>query len=350
MVDAIRIDNIKIGINHPVLIIAEAGVNHNGDVNLAEKMIQVAKKCGANCVKFQTFSAERLVLEKAPKAEYQLQSTDHRESQKDMLKKLELSDNDFIRLIQLCHEENIMFLSTPYNIEDVDFLNEIGVHAFKIASGQVIELHFVEYVARKRKPILLSTGMCTFAEVDEAVRVIRDTGNNDLVIFQCTTNYPSIIKDCNLRAMRTMSKAFNALVGYSDHTQSLTTSIVAIGLGACVIERHFTLDKTLLGPDHSSSLDPMDFSQLVSQLREAEMSLGSSTKMPTEIEKQNALGMRRSLVARKDINASTVLSWDNLTFKRPATGISGKYAHLLIGEKACQDIPSDTIIKFSMIK
>ena len=243
-----------------------------------------------------------------------------------------------------------MFLSTPYNIEDVDFLDEIGVPAFKVASGQVAEPHFLEHVAKKRKPIIVSTGMCTLAEIDEAVRVIRDTGNNDFVILQCTTNYPSRIEDCNLRAMKAIFHAFNVLVGYSDHTQTLTTSIVAVGLGACVIERHFTLDKTFLGPDHSSSMDPTELTQLVSQVREAEMSMGSGIKKPSKIEKRNLLGMRRSLVAKKYINAGTVLSWDNLTFKRPATGISGKYADLVIGEKVNQDIPYDTIIELNMIQ
>lgn len=332
------------------MIVAEAGVNHNGDIELAQKLVRAAKTCGADCIKFQTFKANRIVTQKAPKAEYQLHTTDPKESQLEMLKKLELTEENYVALKQLCRDENILFLSTPYNIEDVDFLYELGVPAFKVASGQTVEPHFLKHVAKTRKPIFLSTGMCTLAEVDEAVRVIRDAGNNDVVVFQCTTNYPSAIEDCNLRAMVTMGNAFDVLVGYSDHTQSLTSAIVAVSLGACVIERHFTLDKKLPGPDHASSSNPKEFRQLVKLVRETELCLGSSLKYPTEIEQKNAIGMRRSIVAKCFIPAGTIFSWNNLTFKRPAVGLLASYADLLLGEKASRDIAMDTIISLDMVE
>jgi N-acetylneuraminate synthase/N,N'-diacetyllegionaminate synthase len=350
MPPAIKIGEADIGEGHRVFIIAEAGVNHNGDIELAKQLVLEAKQAGADCVKFQTFKAERLVTSKAPKAQYQLKSTDSAESQLDMLLKLELSSEDHKQLVAFCRTENITFLSTPYNIEDVTFLDELGVSAFKIASGQAVEPYFLEYAAKKGKPIVLSTGMCTLAEVDRAVRVIRGSGNDQIVVLQCTTNYPSAIEDCNLRAMVTMGDTLEVLAGYSDHTETLTSATAAVALGACVIERHFTLDKHLPGPDHSCSSDPSEFASLVKQIRDVERSLGSGVKYPTEIELQNALGMRRSIVAKTRIRAGQIVTEEMITFKRPATGLSPDLLPDILGQVATCHIEPDQMLSREMFR
>ncbi len=336
--------------NDAVLIIAEIGVNHNGQVSLAKDMILEAKSCGADCIKFQTFKASRVASNSAPKATYQLGTTDSTESQLAMLHKLELSEADYRELAAFCDKHDVVFLSTPYDVEDADFLDEIGVQAFKVASGQAIETRFLQHLARKGKPILLSTGMCTLAEVDEAVRTIRKEGNYDIVVLQCTTNYPSAIQDSNLLAMRTMAESLGVLVGYSDHTKSLTAAVAAVALGARVVERHFTLDKSLPGPDHSSSSEPHEFRMMVEMIRETELALGSPRKEPTLVEIENAKGMRRSLTARRDIRTGEKLDWDSLTLKRPGTGINGSSVNLVLGRSARRDIPADTILTLDMIE
>ena len=346
----ITIQNKTISSGDATFIIAEAGVNHNGDVRIAKKLVREAKICGADCVKFQTFQADRIVTDTSPKAAYQLKTTDPNESQMNMLRKLELPESAYNELIQLCEDVGIIFLSTPYGIEDIDFLDVLGVSAFKVASGQAAEPHFLEHMARKGKPVFLSTGMCTLAEADEAVRIIRDAGNDQIVVFQCTTNYPSALEDVNLRAMQTMASAMDVLAGYSDHTQSLIPATLAVGLGACVIERHFTLDKTLPGPDHANSSDPQEFSQLVRQIREAEKCLGSRIKIPSSAEIQNAEGMRRSIVAKKNIRSGEMLTLDNITLKRPATGLPGKFIKLVLNRRAVKEIDVDTMIDIGMIE
>jgi N-acetylneuraminate synthase/N,N'-diacetyllegionaminate synthase len=346
---SVRFGNIEIGPQHPVFIIAEAGVNHNGDTDMALRLVREAKQAGADCVKFQTFKADRVATETAPKAAYQLKTTSPEESQVEMLRKLELDESAYHRLLDACREEGILFLSTPYNVEDVDFLDSLGVSAFKIASGQAVEPFFLESVAGKGKPIFLSTGMCTLAEVDRAVRVIRGVGNNEIVVFQCTTNYPSALRDCNLRVMVTMRDALNVLVGYSDHTESLTASTLSVALGACVVERHFTLDKGLPGPDHSSSSDPVEFSALVKHIREAELTIGSGVKVPSDIEKRNAVGMRRSIVARVSISAGQIITPDMLTFKRPATGMKPVLMPDIVGRIAASEIAKDEMLSWEMI-
>ena len=350
MIKPVRIENSLVGPENPCFIIAEAGVNHNGDPDLAYHLIDAAAEAGADAVKFQTYKTERIVTPHSPKAAYQLHTTDSQESQIVMLKKLELPLADYRKLISLCLKREILFLSTPYDIEDADFLDELGVPAFKVASGQAVEPHFLKHLAKKRKPIFLSTGMCSLAEVDEAVRAIREEGNDRIIVLQCTTNYPSRLEDCNLRAMLTMGTALNVITGYSDHTQGLTAAIGAVALGARVIEKHFTLDKNMIGPDHSSSSDPEEFKRLVECIRETELCLGSNIKRPTPIEQQNSLGMRRSVVAKQFITAGTPLSWTNITLKRPGTGLSGRQAELLLGKKARFDIAQDSLISLSMIE
>lgn len=342
--NSISLAGRSIGKNEPVFIIAEAGVNHNGSLKLAKEMVIRAKEAGADCVKFQTFKAERVVTKNAPKAAYQLKTTPTTESQLEMLKKLELSFADYEEIIAVCRQHDIIFISTPYSPEDVDFLSKLPVPAFKIASGQIVEPAFLEYVAGKSLPVLLSTGMATLEEVGAAVGLIQKTGNNSLLILQCSTNYPTISEDVNLRAMTTMERAFGLNVGYSDHTQSEVACIASVAMGACLIEKHFTLDKSLPGPDHSCSADPSEFRALVQKIRETEKILGSGRKEPTEAEKINMPGMRRSIVSKQPIKAGTLITRELLEFKRPATGILPGLLGDVIGTTARIDIPKDVLI------
>jgi len=332
-----------------VYVIAEAGVNHNGDIELAKELVRKAKDCGADCVKFQTFKAERIVLRDAPKAPYQLDNTNPSEPQIEMLRKLELATEHYPALMEICIKEDIEFLSTPYSVEDVEFLDKLGVRAFKIASGQIIEPAFLRHVALKGKPIILSTGMASFQEVHEAVEVIRSTGNDQLILLQCTTNYPCRPEDVNLRAMQTIEVSLKTIIGYSDHTQSEAASIAAVAMGACVIEKHFTLDKSMPGPDQLSSADPDDFRRLVKLLREAQTALGSEVKRPVEVELKNAVAMRRSIVSARFIPSGSVITEGMLSYKRPGTGIPPKQADRIIGRKALRDIPPDTLLSFEFL-
>lgn len=349
MSDLINIGKYRIGSQEPVFIIAEVGVNHNGDLELAKELIREAARCGADCVKFQTFKAERVVLSDAPKAHYQLKTTSVDESQLDMLKSLEMSMDAYDEIIKCCEEQGVLFISTPYNIEDVDFLNNLGVPAFKLASIHAAEPWFARYVASKKKPVILSTGMATMSDIDATVRAIKETGNNDLILLQCTTNYPSRIEDSNLLAMKTMQEAFNVVVGYSDHTDNDIACIVSVALGAKVIEKHFTLDKTLPGPDQSTSANPDEFSTLVKNIRNAELSLGSYFKEPCEIEKINEKGMRRSIVAKCNIDKGAVITDDMITLKRPSSGISPMFIDEILGRKTLNAISENTLLTWSDI-
>ncbi|MEZ4701591.1 MAG: N-acetylneuraminate synthase family protein [Rhodothermales bacterium] len=337
----LAIGGVPVGPGHPVLIIAEAGVNHNGDPELARRLLHAAKDAGAQCVKFQTFKAERVASSAAPKAAYQLESTDPGETQIDMLRRLELPNDVYRELMAEAARLGVLMFSTPYNVEDVDFLDDAGVPAFKLASLHVAEPYFLKYVAAKGKPVLLSTGMATLEEVRVAVEAVRSTGNDQLVLLQCTTNYPSRIEDTNLRAMVTMRDAFGALVGYSDHTMTDTACIGAVALGACVIEKHFTLDTRMAGPDHASSVDPATFRVLARRIAEAERMLGDGRKIPSEVEKRNAPGMRRSVYAATRIPKGARITPDMLTFKRPATGLAPVFFERLIGRVALCDIPEN---------
>jgi N-acetylneuraminate synthase/N,N'-diacetyllegionaminate synthase len=347
---SIKIGKKLIGEEKPVFIIAEIGVNHNGDLNLAKKLVEKAKECGVDCVKFQTFKAERVASAAAPKAPYQLRTTSSSESQVEMLRKLELSEDAHKELLELCDKLNIIFLSTPYSLEDIDFLDCLGVPAFKVASGQAVEPYFLRYMGEKKKPIILSTGMCTLGEVDNAVRTIRGTGNEEIVVLQCTTNYPSAPEDANLLAMQTMRDALKVLVGYSDHTVSLSASIAAVALGACVIERHFTLDKNMPGPDHSCSSEPEEFLTMVKTIREVKACLGTGIKEPNSAEIENLSCMRRSIVAKRKIKAGEKFSLENLTLKRPFDGLSASFMDVILGKRAGCDILPDTFISLGMIK
>lgn len=345
----LNIDGIKIGIDCPVFIIAEAGVNHNGDLELAKQLISKAKECGADCIKFQTFRADKIVTPDAPKAKYQQVNTGVVESQFDMLKKLEMPSSWYPVLIEECRRAGLVFLSTPYDLSDIEFLERFDVPAYKVASALAVEPFFLERLARTGKPILLSTGMCSLAEVVEAVQTLRNAGNDQIVVLQCTTNYPSFSEDCNLRAMQRMGQGLDVLVGYSDHTQGCIAATLSVGLGACVVERHFSLDKMLPGPDHSSSSDPEELALLVNMIREAEKILGSEHKSPCKAELSNREAMRRSIVAACDIKSGTVLDEKHIAFKRPAKGLSPKHYQHVLGRKASSDILKDSFINFRFL-
>jgi len=345
----IKIGKSVIGKNLPCYIIAEAGVNHNGELYLAKELVKQAKLSGADCVKFQTFKAEQVITRTAPKARYQLDITSKEESQFEMLKKLELQQEDYIELINYCKELNIDFLSTPYNHEDAEFLENIGVGAYKIASGQLVEYAFLEYVAQKGKPMIVSTGMAKMSEVAKAVEAIRSVGNENVILLHCTTNYPSATEDANVKAIESMKEAFKIETGYSDHVANNYACYAAVALGAKVIEKHFTLDRNMDGPDHSSSLNPEGFKQLVEGIKAVELSLGSGEKMPCDSELENINEMRRSIATTTDIKKGEIFSAKNIGFKRPATGIAPVNYNNIIGQEAKADINSDILLEPGMI-
>lgn len=330
-----------IGPSHPVFIIAEAGVNHNGDIELAKKLVVEAKRVGADCVKFQTFRADDLVTLSAPKAAYQLKVTDPGESQFAMLKKLELPFDDYVELLALCRELGIMFLSTPYNFADVDFLHKLDAPAYKLASMHLTESPMIEYVGKKGKPVFLATGMGHISDVVAAADAFAQTGNNNLVLMQSTTDYPAKPEDAHLRSIRAIEDATGAIVGYSDNSGITDTCIMAVAAGAYVIEKHFTLDKQLSGPDHSASANPEEFAAMVQRIREVERALGSAEKHITPLEARNMVGMKRSLTAVVPIPAGMIITADVLGFKRPATGLHPNRYYDVIGKKARRDIAQD---------
>lgn len=346
----IKINSTTIGENSPVFIIAEAGVNHNGDFSIARKLVEQAKISGADCIKFQTFQAERVVTKNAPKAKYQLGTTDRAESQLKMLKKLELSKQHHIELKKIAEQLGLVFLSTPYNFEDVGLLEELKVSAYKIASGQIVEHAFLKKIAQTGKPIFLSTGMATMDEIQEALDTISAVGSDQVILLQCTTNYPSRVQDANVKVIPMFKKKFDCLSGYSDHTTGNEAICAAVALGATVIEKHFTIDKNFEGPDHSSSMTPDEFKVLVKNIRQVEQALGNGIKKPTQTENENKTGMRRSIVATSKIKKGDAINQNNISFKRPATGLSPKIYDELIGKKALIDIEQDTLIQKEMIQ
>ncbi len=334
----------------PVYIIAEAGVNHNGDLDIALQLIKEAKKSNVDCVKFQTFKASNLVTQEAPKAVYQLKVTDPKESQFEMLSSLQLEKSDYIELIDFCKEIKIDFMSTPYNKEDVDFLIDLDVDSFKIASGQLTEIPFIEYVASKKKPIYLSTGMSYYSDVVKAVEKIKEMDSSiGLTILQCTTNYPSKVEDANINVLESFKKLDGIEIGYSDHVKNNYACYAAVAKGAKVIEKHFTLDKNMKGPDHSCSLDPSGFTELVKGIRETEKSLGNPIKKPTEAEKLNITGMKRSLVYSKSLNTGEILNESHFEYKRPFNGLSPNEQVHFLGQKLTKSVQVDELVSFHHI-
>jgi N-acetylneuraminate synthase/N,N'-diacetyllegionaminate synthase len=342
--------NRRVGSGHPVFIIAEAGVNHNGDVDLAKKLIDVAKEAGADAVKFQSFKAENVVTRKAPKAKYQKQTTGSPESQYDMIKKLELCPGNFAELAHHAQKKGIIFLSTPFDNESVDLLDGLGVPVFKIASGEITNFPLIRYMAKKGKPVILSTGMSTLGEINEALQVIKSEGIKDIILLHCITAYPAKVEDVNLKAMETLREAFRLHVGLSDHTLGITIPIAAVALGACLIEKHFTLDKSLPGPDHQASLEPEELKQMIKAIREVEKAMGDGNKTPTEEEKQIRKVARRSIVAKVDIPEGTIITEGMLTIKRPGTGIEPKNLQNVVGTVARTTTKRDEVLTWKKIR
>jgi len=312
----------EIGPSQSCFVIAELGVNHNGSLDLALQLVDAAVGAGADAVKFQTFKAERLVMSSAPKARYQLQTTDKEETQMQMLSKLELSRDAHLKLQDYCRQKKILFLSTPFDEESADFLNEIGIPAFKVSSGDLNNWPFLIHVAKKGKPLLLSTGMSDLEEVKKASEAIFKTGNSQLVLLHCVSNYPADPADVNLKALRTLMDSTGLSVGYSDHTAGIEISLGAVALGACVIEKHFTLSRAMPGPDHKASLEPRDFAALTAGIRSIEKALGSGIKAPAASEQENRRIVRKSLVAACDIVVGAALNQAMLIALRPGDGIS----------------------------
>lgn len=328
-----------------VFIIAEAGVNHNGSLELAKKMVDVAKNSGADGVKFQTFISEKLVSKHAKKAEYQKSSVDEDDTQLKMLKKLELSFEEFKELREYCLEKDIMFMSTAFDLESVDFLSSLNLEVWKIPSGDLTNLPYLIKVAKLNKPIILSTGMSNLDEIRSAVKVLSDNGNADLTVLHCTTEYPTPFTDVNLNAMITIKKEFGVKVGYSDHTMGTEVPIAAVALGASVIEKHFTLSRDMDGPDHKASLEPEELKLMVESIRHIEEAIGDGVKKPSCSEMKNESIARKSIVAKKNIKSGELFSEDNLTVKRPGTGISPMSWFEVLGNRAKRDFEEDELIE-----
>ena len=343
-----RIADRQIGYGHPCFLIAEAGVNHNGDLDMAHQLIDVAVEAGADAVKFQTFKAELVMTARAPKAAYQQETTDPGESQIAMVRTFELPFAAFRDLQAHCQRRGILFLSTPFDHESLDYLDALAVPAIKIPSGEITNLPLLRHAARTGKPIILSTGMSYLSEVDEAVRTLTEAGCDEIVLLHCVTNYPAAPEDANLRAMAAMATAFERPVGFSDHTSGTAVAAAAVALGACVIEKHFTLDNTLPGPDQQASLEPAELRALVRTVRTVESALGSAQKtlLPSEIAIRDIA--RRSIIAGTDIRQGTVLTEEMVVMKRPGTGLPAACLPILIGRTVLRDIGADTLLTWDM--
>lgn len=329
------------------LIIAEAGVNHNGEIDKAIRLIDVAADAGADYVKFQTFSADRLATRQAAKADYQVAALGTAETQFEMLQRLELSAEDHERIASHCVARGIGFLSTGFDQESVDFLVSMGVGILKIPSGELTNLPYLRHIARLGKPIICSTGMATLAEVGEAIDAIELAGahRSSITLLHCTTEYPAALPDVNLRAMLTLRDTYGIAIGYSDHTLGIEVPIAAVAMGATVIEKHFTLDSTFPGPDHRASLEPDQLKAMVTAIRHVELALGDGLKVPRDIEERNKLVVRKSLVAATQIRAGELFSATNLAVKRPGTGISPMRWDEVIGKYAPRDFAQDELIE-----
>ena len=350
MVTTIDIAGRKVGNGQPCFVIAEAGVNHNGDIELAKKLIDVAKEVGADAVKFQTFKAEDVVTRGAEKAEYQKETTGEKESQFEMIKKLELSERDLGALLFYAKEKDIIFLSSPFDKRSVDLLDELGVPAFKVGSGEITNLPLLRHIARKKKPILLSTGMSTLGEIAEALEVMLQEGAGEILLLHCVSCYPAKVEEMNLRAMETLRQAFKLPVGLSDHTLGISIPVAVVALGVCVIEKHFTLDKNLHGPDHRASLEPEELKQMVKAIRDIERAMGDVIKRPTKGEEEIKKVARRSIVAKVDIPEGAIIAEDMLDVKRPGTGIEPRYLERIVGKRAKRCIKGGELINWGILE
>ncbi|MBN2421613.1 N-acetylneuraminate synthase family protein [Candidatus Woesearchaeota archaeon] len=378
MKDKIKIGNKIIGQNHPCFIIAEAGVNHNGDIKIAKELVDKALEIGVDSIKFQLFKAELLVTEKTEQVEYSKKNTGSDESYLELLKRIELTEEQHKIMKEYCDKKGIIFLSTPHCGKwSADVLDKIGIPGFKIGSGDLTNLPFLDYVSRLGKPIFLSTGMANLQEVREAVDVIKKN-NDQLILLQCTTNYPTLLDKINLRAMLTLKNEFNCLVGFSDHSEGIEASVIAACLNANVIEKHFTLDKKMYGPDHKASAEPDEIEKIMKysrfifnnkilspkqafeeinkqfgenlKLDNIEKILGSPEKKPYDAELRIAKITRKSIISDKDINKGKLIEKKDLIIKRPGMGLHPRFLEKIIGRKAKEDIKKDTLITFEMLE
>jgi N,N'-diacetyllegionaminate synthase len=329
-----------------VFIIAEAGVNHNGSIELAKKLIDVASDSGADAVKFQTFKAEKLVSKNAQKADYQKQTTDKTESQFDMIKKLELDLDTHKELISYCKQKNIMFLSTPFDHDSIELLNDLGLEIFKIPSGEITNLPYLRHIGKLGKKVILSTGMADMGEIEDAldVLIVAGTKKENITVLHANTMYPTPKEDVNLKAMVTIGNTFDIAFGYSDHTLGIEVDIAAVAMGASIIEKHFTLDKTMEGPDHKASLEPDELKAMVKAIRNIELALGSSVKKPSKSEVPNMSIARKSIVAKTVIKKGEILNENNLAVKRPGNGISPMRWDEVVGTLAGKAYNEDELI------
>lgn len=327
-------------------IIAEAGVNHNGSLVRAKKMIKVASEMGADYIKFQTFKADSLVLKNADKANYQLKSTNSNESHYEMIKKLEIDEDFHLELIKHCKKNCIKFLSTAFDIESVDLLDKLKIPFYKIPSGEITNFPYLNHIGSKKKPIILSTGMSSLEEIKSAVNILIKAGLNKkfITVLHCNTEYPTPMDDVNLNAMISIKRELDVNVGYSDHTKGIEVSIAAVALGATVIEKHFTLDCNMQGPDHRASLEPNEFKNMIKSIRNIELSMGNGIKKPSASEIKNIFIARKSIVSKKDIKKGEIYSISNLTTKRPGTGICASKWYEYIGKKSNKDYKIDELI------
>ena len=344
----IQLGKKSIGESYPCFIIAEAGVNHNGQLDLAKKLVDAAVTAGADAVKFQIFKPDEVVTKEAVLADYAKRNIGKNISQLELLKKVSLSYKEFKVLKEYCDKKHIIFLATPHSFDAIDFLDDL-VPAFKFGSGDITNTPALKHAAAKHKPLILGTGMATMNEVQEAIHAITSTGNHNIVALHCTTNYPCPLEEVNLRAMLTMKKKLPCLVGYSDHTPGITVPIMSAALGAVILEKHLTLDKNLPGPDHKASLKPAEFKQMVTEIRNAEKAMGWSEKKPTTSDKKNVKYVRKSIVANQDIKKGTRIDDIMITFKRPGTGTPPSKRKQIIGKKAKQNIKKDDLIQKKMV-
>ena len=348
--NSISIAERKIGPDHPVFIIAEAGVNHNGDIKLAYELVDAAAEAGVDAVKFQTFKAEKLVTKSAQMADYQVTNTGKQESQLDMLRKLELDYDAHAELKTYAESKGLVFLSTPFDLEGIDFLVELGLVLMKAGSGDLTNLPYLEKMASKGIPMVISTGMAVMEECKDALSVIHEAGNENVVVLHCTTNYPCPLEEVNLKAMKTMAQTLGCMIGYSDHTDGILVPQLAVAAGACVLEKHFTLDRKMEGPDHSASLEPQELKEMVKAVRQVEAIMGKGVKEPNVSERKIMAAARKSVVAAVDIPAGTKISLEMLDIKRPGTGISPKKMRDLKGKVSQVAILADTLLSWDMLE
>lgn len=326
-----------------VIVIAEAGVNHNGSIQLAKQLIDVAVEAGVDIVKFQTFKAENLVSKDAKKADYQIENTRNTESQFEMLKKLELTEQQHIELMSYCKQKKIHFWSTAFDNDSINLLKRLGINLWKIPSGEITNLPYLEKIGSFNEKVIISTGMCNMQEIEEAITVLTNAGTaiQNITILHCNTEYPTPMCDVNLLAINTIKKKFKTKVGYSDHTQGIEVPIAAVAIGATVIEKHFTLDRGMEGPDHKASLEPNELKQMVMGIRNIELAIGNGVKEPSPSEQKNKAIARKSIVAKRNIEIGEIFTVDNITTKRPANGINPMEWYNVLGKKATTNFTID---------